>query len=79
MGKRNKKGKENDPSADYEQFRQNLEFIEQQIETAKHLQQRREVTRLKLKRLIMKLSYGAQVLETRQIDAKGKRSRKDKL
>ena len=70
MGKRHKKVK---PSADYEQFRANLEFIEQEIETAKYLQQRREVTRLKLKRLVMKLSYGAQVLEKRSIEGKDKR------
>lgn len=73
MGKRNKKDK---PSADYEQFRANLEFIELEIETAKHLQQRREVTRLKLKRLVMKLSYGAQLLEKRSIEAKGDRGGK---
>ena len=73
MGKRHKKDK---PSADYEQFRVNLEFIEQEIEKAKDLGHRREVTRLKLKRLVMKLSYGAQLLEKRAIEGKGERGRK---
>lgn len=75
MGKRRKKEKDSKPSADYEQFRQNLEFIEQQIQMAKNLGQRREVTRLKLKRLVMKLSYGAQLLEKRENESREKRLR----
>ncbi len=75
MGKRRKKDKDTRPSADYEQFRENLEFIERQIELAKSMGQRREVTRLKLKRLVMKLSYGAQLLEKRENESREKRLR----